>query len=65
MPRSSASTCLDKLPRYSAFFDTVPRPSGTTCIDKMPRPSSSLEMVPQPSIMPTNGASAKFHDIPI
>ena len=58
MPRPSASTCQDKVPRPSAFLDTVPRPSAITCLDNMPRPSASLEMVPQPSVMPTNGASA-------
>ena len=58
MPRPSASTCQDKVPRFSAFLDTTPRPNGITCLDKMPRPSASLEMVPQPGVMPTNGISA-------
>ena len=57
MPRPSASTCLNKVPRSSAFLDTVPRPSGMICLDKMPPHSPSLQMVPQPSVMPTKGAS--------
>ena len=58
MPRPSASTCQDKVPRSSVFLDTVPWLSAITCLENMPRPSASLEMVPQPSVMPINGASA-------
>ena len=60
----SAMTCQDKVPRSSAFPDTVPWPNAMTCLDKMPRPSACLGTVPQPKAMPRNGASAKLRDIP-
>ena len=64
MPRPKAMTCLDKVPRSTAFLDMLPRPSAMTCLDKMPRPSECLGTVPQPSAKPRNGASDKCHDIP-
>ena len=58
MPQHKAKTCLEKMPRSSAFLDTVPRPSSMTCLEKAPRPSACLGTVPPPSAMPRNGASA-------
>ena len=58
MPRHKAKTCLEKMPRSSAFLDTVPRPSSMECLDKAARPSACLGTMAQPSAMPRNGALA-------
>ena len=49
MPRPTASTCQDKVPRSSSFLDTVPLPSGITCLDKVHWPSARLDTVTRPS----------------
>ena len=66
VPRFSAMTCLEKVPRPSACLDTVtrpsacldmvPRPSAMTCLGKVPRPSACLDTVPRvtPLIMETS-----------
>ena len=67
VPRPSAMTCLGKVPRLSAYLDTltracpcldtVPRPSVVTCLGKAPRPSESLNIMPRLSAIPSKGAS--------
>ena len=50
--------CLDTVPRPSAmtYLDKLPRPSA--CLDTLFQPSACLDMVTQPSAMPSHGASA-------
>ena len=42
-------TCLEKIPRRSAFLDTVPQPSAMISFDKVPWSSACLDSVTRPS----------------
>ena len=35
-------TCIDKLPRSSAFLETVPRPSAVNYLGNVPWPSAII-----------------------
>ena len=50
--------CLGTVPRPSAmtYLNKVPRPSA--CLNTVLQPSAFLDMLPRPSAMPSHGASA-------